>query len=215
MSTQKYQRGNLVEVLFGHPIWSSKNGKTTIKDMRPEQVGKKAIIVHSYNDEYGGGNVKDYSIMFLDTGNTVAWKTENQLKFLNKGGEHLFEEAKQNRERLKENNKENGIYTFQDYARLIAWMINCDNKRVKFTDKVYTAQKIINSNSNGELFGVCSAVEFISKVIGDEKLLKTPLKKKCNEILKDKEVKISVKYASGIGMRCIRMLYRTQNLIKL
>ena len=209
MNTQKYHRGNLVEVLFGHPVWSSKGGKTTTEDMSPEEVGQKAIIQYSYADEYGGSNVKDYSIMFMETGSTVAWKTENQLKFIDKGGEHLFEEAKQNGEKQREKNKEKGIYTMQDYARLIAWLINCDNKRVEFTDKAYTTENIINSNSHGELHGIYSAVEFVSKVMEDKKLLKVPFKNKCNEILKDKSVEISVKYASGIGMRCIRMLYQT------
>ena len=102
---QKFQRGNLVEVLFGHAMWSVENGKTTLEDVAPEEVGKKAIIKGSYRDLYGGeDNTDSYSVVFLDTGNTVAWKDDNQLKLIDKGGEHLFEEAKKNRDRINKQN---------------------------------------------------------------------------------------------------------------
>lgn len=100
---QKFQRGNLVEVLVGHKIWSSDKGAY---DADPDQVGKKAIIQYSYAEKYGGGNTTDYSIMFLDTGGTVAWKDESELKLLEKGGEHLFEQAKKNAKALEDRDKD-------------------------------------------------------------------------------------------------------------
>jgi len=100
---QKYKRGNKVKVLFGHPVWG--NGKA-VTDMCPDEVGKEAIIVGSYADQYGGDNISDYTIMFLETGNRVSWKDEKQLEFIDEGGEHLFEQAKINRDRISEQNKD-------------------------------------------------------------------------------------------------------------
>jgi len=98
---QKFQRGNLVEVLVGHQIYDSRKG---IIDISPEDVGRQAIIEYSYNDEYGGGDTDSYSIMFCDDGNTVAWKSTEELKFINKGGNHLFKLAKANRKKISKRN---------------------------------------------------------------------------------------------------------------
>lgn len=94
---QKFKRGNLVKVLVGHQIWSNKEG---VKDISPDDVGKIALIEYSYNDKYGGGNVNDYSIMWTDTGSTVAWKSTNELELIEEGGEHLFAECLAKREAI-------------------------------------------------------------------------------------------------------------------
>lgn len=98
---QKFKRGNLVKVLVGHQIWSSKEGT---KDISPDDVGKTALIEYSYNDKYGGGNVNDYSIMWTDTGSTVAWKSTNELELIEEGGEHLFAECLAKREAISKAN---------------------------------------------------------------------------------------------------------------
>lgn len=98
---QKFKRGNKVKVLFGHPIWSNKEGTS---DMCPEEVGQEALIVGSYADQYGGSNRKDYTIMFCETGSETSWKSESQLELIDEGGEHLFAEAKAKREMISKNN---------------------------------------------------------------------------------------------------------------
>ena len=98
---QKFKRGNLVEVLVGHQIWSSKDG---VKDISPDDVGRKAIIKYSYAEKYGGSDVDSYSIIWQDTGSSLSWKSTNELKLIDEGGEHLFDEAKKNRERISEQN---------------------------------------------------------------------------------------------------------------
>lgn len=97
MSGQKFKRGNLVKVLVGHQIFSTKEGAV---DIRPEYVARKAIIRYSYAEEYGGDNIDDYSITWLDSGDSLAWKHERELELLDEGGEHLFEEAKANKEKI-------------------------------------------------------------------------------------------------------------------
>ena len=92
---KKFKRGNLIEILVGHRIWSSKKGNI---DISPEDVGRKAII-----DEISSNN--DYSIVFLDDGNHMAWKHASEMKFLSKGGEYLFKKAKANREKQSKLNK--------------------------------------------------------------------------------------------------------------
>jgi hypothetical protein len=99
MNKQKYQRGNLVRVLVGHLIHGqdAKKGKYT-EDISPEQVGKLAIIQYSYKDKFGGSSSNEcYSVMFQETGASVAWKYPHELELVNKGGEHLFKEAEANR----------------------------------------------------------------------------------------------------------------------
>ena len=98
---QKFKRGNLVKVLVGHQIWSGKDG---VRDISPDDVGRKAIIEHSYAEKYGGNDVDSYSIIWQDTGSSLAWKSTNELELIDKGGEHLFDEAKKNRERISEQN---------------------------------------------------------------------------------------------------------------
>lgn len=105
---QKFKRGNLVEVLVGHLIWSSKDG---VQDISPNDVGRKAIIEYSYAEKYGGNDVDSYSIIWQDTGSSLAWKSTNELKLIDEGGDHLFEEAKKNRERISEQNTDMGYIT--------------------------------------------------------------------------------------------------------
>lgn len=80
---QKFKRGNLVHI--------------AVKD-------KDAIIVGSYADEFGGSDTKSYTVMFSDTGGESSWYKEYQLKLIDEGGEHLFDEAKKNRKRISKQN---------------------------------------------------------------------------------------------------------------
>lgn len=98
---QKFKRGNLVEVLIGHQIRNSKKG---VQDISPKDVGRKAIIEYSYAEKYGGSDVDSYSIIWQDTGSSLAWKCTNELKLIDEGGEYLFDEAKKNRERISKQN---------------------------------------------------------------------------------------------------------------
>lgn len=93
MNIQKFKRGNLVEILVGH-IGYTNEGE---KDFQPEDVGRKAIIEYSYAEKYGGNDTDSYSIIFEDTGSSMAWKRTNELRLIEEGGEHLFEEAKKKR----------------------------------------------------------------------------------------------------------------------
>ena len=90
MSKQLYHKGDLVQVLVGHQIFQTKlvNGKLKTKtiELSPEDIGRKAIICYSYSEKYGGNKAlnNDYSIMFCDTGETVSWKSAEELKLIKK-----------------------------------------------------------------------------------------------------------------------------------
>lgn len=104
---QKFKRGNLVKVLVGHLIWQSKDGEVKWIDIAPNDVGRKAIIEYSYSEKYGDGKPaknNSYSIVWADTGSSMAWKYDNELELLEDGGEHLFTEAKAKREAAKKRN---------------------------------------------------------------------------------------------------------------
>jgi hypothetical protein len=98
---QKFKRGNLVKVLLGQKIWTNTEG---FKYISSDYVGKTALIEYSYSDKYGGGNTNSYSIMFTDTGSTLAWKNYNELEFIDEGGEHLFTECLAKREAISKAN---------------------------------------------------------------------------------------------------------------
>ena len=104
MKQQKFKRGNVCELLYGHIMYSFSDGKNEQTDMSPEDIGKKVIIEYSYAEEFGGDNTNSYSVIFMDTGSSVAWKDENQLKFIEEGGEHLFKEAQKKRDADKKQN---------------------------------------------------------------------------------------------------------------
>lgn len=90
---QKFKKGNLVHI-------AKDLGSTMSHFENDEDV----IIVGSYADQYGGSNTKSYTVMFPDTGDESSWYEEHQLTLIDEGGEHLFKEAKKNRERISEQN---------------------------------------------------------------------------------------------------------------
>lgn len=111
MEQQKYFRGNLLKLKYGHAIWVSKSDKTEkpnniiseddshyIIDISPEWADKEVVIKGSYGDLYGkahsGGG---YSVAFLDGSNEVSWIDESQMEFIDKGGEHLFDTINSNK----------------------------------------------------------------------------------------------------------------------
>ena len=72
---QKFRRGNLV--LIADDLGPS---------MGHFRAGCKAIVMGSYNDQYGGGNTDSYTVMFMDTGGQCSWYYEHQLTLLDEGG---------------------------------------------------------------------------------------------------------------------------------
>jgi len=90
---QKFKRGNLVHI-----------AKDLGSMMSHFESDKDAIIVGSYADQYGGSKTDSYTVMFPDTGGESSWYMEPQLTLIDEGGEHLFEEAKKNRERISKQN---------------------------------------------------------------------------------------------------------------
>ncbi len=75
----EFKIGDLVKVLIGHLVWCSTKGVT---DIAEHNIGKVAIIMGSYHDIYGHGSKDKYSIKYLDTGSTEAWKGVDELEML-------------------------------------------------------------------------------------------------------------------------------------
>jgi hypothetical protein len=90
---QKFKRGNLVHI--------AKNLDSTMSHFEND---KDVIIVGSYAEQYGGSNTKSYTVMFPDTGGISCWYKEHQLTLVDEGGEHLFEQAKKNKEAISKQN---------------------------------------------------------------------------------------------------------------
>jgi len=90
---QKFKRGNLVHI-----------AKDLGEFMSHFTNDVDAIIVGSYTDQFGGGDVDSYSVMFSETGGECSWYYEWQLTLINEGGEHLFVKARKNREQISKQN---------------------------------------------------------------------------------------------------------------
>lgn len=96
---QKFKRGNKVKVLVGSFYWhpDGKGGVATT-DLDPDQIGKEAVIIGSYADIFPFHYPEDrrhiYKIIFCETGNTLAWKQETDLEFIEDGGENLIQQAR-------------------------------------------------------------------------------------------------------------------------
>jgi hypothetical protein len=81
MLKQKFRRGNLVHIKKGTcPAYF--------------EQGRDAIIIGSYDDLYGGGNIFEYTVMFEEGGES-AWYHGNSLILIDEGGENLIEQAKE------------------------------------------------------------------------------------------------------------------------
>lgn len=91
--------GNLVEVLFGHPLWEmDKDGNVKTIDMSPELVNQRAVVKEKSGNQY--------SLIFLADGNEQAWFTNSQLKYISKGGPHLFKKAEKARKEIRKRNSD-------------------------------------------------------------------------------------------------------------
>lgn len=101
----KFERGNLVEITYGHPLYTiSGPNKGKVEDICKYKVGKQAVVEYSYAEKYGNpnpahklqDNEQSYAIRFIDNGNGEAWYKEWQLKLIEVGGEHLINKALEN-----------------------------------------------------------------------------------------------------------------------
>jgi len=104
MKQQKFKRGNLV---FMH--------------------NKSCVIKGSYADLFGGDNIDDYSILYLNDGNSRAWCQTDELTLIDIGGEYLIDlcekirkkEVEKNtdinyiKENLRELNSDSILYLFE------------------------------------------------------------------------------------------------------
>lgn len=105
---QKFHRGNIVRLLHGSMIHQFSNGEDKEIDMSPEETGRLAVIEYSYSERFGSGKSEGggYSIRFLDTGCSVAWKHDEELEFVDNGGEHVIEECIEKSESLSKQQKD-------------------------------------------------------------------------------------------------------------
>lgn len=90
MMTQKFKRGDLVRIA---------------DDLGPMmdhfKKGCDAIVIASYNDQYGGGNTEDYTV-FIEKSGEVSWYHESQLTFIRHDLDLLQKWKKDSKSRLKQ-----------------------------------------------------------------------------------------------------------------
>lgn len=70
MKEQKFKHGDVVKIADEMPAW-----------MSHFESGQEVCILSSYRDQFGGDNVNDYTVMFLD-GSICSWYPESLLTFV-------------------------------------------------------------------------------------------------------------------------------------
>lgn len=84
---QKFKRGDVVRIA---------------DDLGPMMAhfekGQTAIVMGSYDDQYGGGNSRDYTLMLEDC-SRVSWYHEDQLTFIRHDPEEIARRTKAREER--------------------------------------------------------------------------------------------------------------------
>ena len=81
MNTQKFQAGDLVRV-------------ATSKELGPTMIYFEsdcdAVVLGSYNDQFGCGDVNNhvYTLLLLDSNKRVSWYHEKNLTLIKKGEHH-------------------------------------------------------------------------------------------------------------------------------
>jgi hypothetical protein len=142
MLKQKFRRGNLVHIIKGacQPHFTQ---------------GCNAIILGSYDDFYGGGDIFQYSVIFPENGQCCSWYDADQLTLVEEGGEYLIEHVKENRIKTEakyillnediDHLAENEIVTL---LRFIGFDYSIGNNYFAFWERVKTTFKEIKTSDS-------------------------------------------------------------------
>ncbi len=97
---QKFKRGTIVKLLSAPTAWMTTENGTTQFDMFPEYAGRIAVIEYSYAEKYGENGPQSwnqYSVIFTEDGNSLAWREAKHLEFIAEGGEDEITKALEKR----------------------------------------------------------------------------------------------------------------------
>lgn len=99
-------------------------------------------------------------------------------------------------------------YTLEEYCRVVAFLINCDIEKYA-TDPIktgyFTAEKVYNSNSQGELFGVINSCRYAQCVMESAE---GEFKDVLIRVAEGEELIPSVEYSTNVGYLCLTHLYK-------
>jgi hypothetical protein len=154
MEKQKYFRGNLLRLKWGHKIWSAKSNRKErpehvlsedetvyFIDISPELMGKEVVIKGSYGDLYGeAGSGGGYSVAFLDGSNEVAWIEENQMDFIEVGGEHLFQTINENKHQRRLEKSIVVLEVLEDKSSGSGQLYKIKTNKPMIKDRLYTGR---------------------------------------------------------------------------
>lgn len=83
MPTQKFNKGDIVKIVFGQPTWKNgEDGTLEMIDMRPQDIGKTGEIMYSMAELQKSQNpahFKKYTVKMKD-GAIRAWFENFQLE---------------------------------------------------------------------------------------------------------------------------------------
>lgn len=90
-----FKRGNIVK--YKTSFWNGRLGESQ------DIVNELGVIEYSYGEKYGNGECYGgYSVIKLSTGCSSAWWDDEQLEFVEIGGENIIEECKKKLETISQ-----------------------------------------------------------------------------------------------------------------
>jgi hypothetical protein len=98
-------------------------------------------------------------------------------------------------------------HAYQDWCKVIAFLINSDNLFFRFTEKEYTGEMVFNYNSHGELFGLLSVIGMFEKAI-KENIMVEYCQVAIAKILNGETILPEKTVGAGWGMMAITLLYK-------
>ncbi len=93
MTKQKYEIGDLVQIAAYYP-WICKGDEVIL---HRDGAGKRAIILGSYAEQFGGSNTTDYSVFIKGSGR-VAWYDEEYMTLIEHDRMDLYRKWRDNHE---------------------------------------------------------------------------------------------------------------------
>lgn len=120
---------------------------------------------------------------------------------------------------------ETGDYTQEELLKLVAFFINSDNLKFKFKMEregllkkkepvQYTSKELWEVNSKGEMFGIFNCMKFVLNGL-TQGLFAKEFMDEIFPISKDDEIEPDEKWATGIGLQCICLLFEVDPTFKI
>ncbi len=103
-------------------------------------------------------------------------------------------------------------YSYDRWCSLIAFLINCDYLAYAPNKEPKTSKDIFNSNPYGELVFIGSCIQLLEHFLVKDGIFEDKEKNKVLFVILDgNDVDPSIDYATGLGLKCVTILWKTSD----